>query len=169
MSKFSEKVIPTLDDVIQRGNLDDTPVGDLSVLEDDLEDDLDKLFINDDAEQDSKYIAEIEIDESQSETQLDFDNSITDQIVAERFSTEITTDYEAAATEHPDEAEVASPSVSDEIPTFTPADNTADTAEKKIVIGELVNEIALQLMPEIEWKVRTVVREILERHFPDSD
>ncbi len=35
--------------------------------------------------------------------------------------------------------------------------------------GELVNQIVTELLPEIEWKLRTKVREVLEQHFPPED
>ncbi len=36
-------------------------------------------------------------------------------------------------------------------------------------IPELANEIVRQIMPEIEWKLRTRIREILEQRLTDSD
>ena len=39
----------------------------------------------------------------------------------------------------------------------------------RIDTGELVNQIVAELLPEIEWKLRTKVREVLEQHFPPED
>ncbi len=47
-------------------------------------------------------------------------------------------------------------------PAVTPTAARIDT-------GELVNQIVAELLPEIEWKLRTKVREVLEQHFPPED
>jgi hypothetical protein len=70
-------------------------------------------------------------------------DDIADEVNAQRIEPVL------AATDEPAEA-VTTPAV------------TIDT-------GELVNQIVSELMPELEWKLRTKVREVLEQHFPPED
>lgn len=61
--------------------------------------------------------------------------------------------------------------VQDEIKLEQQADPEPVTATEhaNVDISKLVDEITTQLMPEIEWKIRTRLRDILAEHFPNSD
>ncbi len=71
----------------------------------------------------------------------------------------------AAAVEEDDiplEADDSKPAEATVEPQAAPVTPTA----AHIDTGELVNQIVAELLPEIEWKLRTKVREVLEQHFP---
>ena len=74
----------------------------------------------------------------------------------------------AAAVEEDDiplEADAPKPAEATVEPQAAPVTPTA----AHIDTGELVNQIVAELLPEIEWKLRTKVREVLEQHFPPED
>lgn len=52
------------------------------------------------------------------------------------------------------------------------SDTTAETTSinrLSLDTGEIVNQIVSELMPEIEWKLRGKIREVLEQHYPQQD
>lgn len=46
---------------------------------------------------------------------------------------------------------------------------TASTDQPSLDTSEIVNQIVSELMPEIEWKLRGKIREVLEQHYPQQD
>ncbi len=235
MSKHDDKVIPTLDDVIQPGDFDDTRIGDLNALEDDFDypqydiqnedqnesqrkastDEYDSVELGDapDFEDDSfddafgKLVVVAEpssatdgldlaiFENPDSETvQLDPDmntdldsgfdshpdhpiddselDDIAELIVAERFPPDAAEPATTGSASEPSpEPEALSPAPDKTNDAATPAATKAAATNNRaeIKISQLVDDITHQLMPEIEWKIRTRVRDILEQHFPDQE
>lgn len=234
MSKHDDKVIPTLDDVIQAGDLSDTQIGDLSALDDDFDypqndtaqtppaaDDSDPVELanatelDDDSFDDAfdKLVAEAEqaapsagdldlaiFDDAHSDsdndrdsgTDHDIDNDtiqldpylddslddslslaiddselddIAEQIVAERFPAEAA----PAVTATPKPPAPVQAAAKKPAPVPPSVEASASSTPSEIKISQLVDDITRQLMPEIEWKIRTHVRDILEQYFPDKD
>jgi len=202
MSKYDDKVIPTLDDVIRPGVLDETEIGDLSAFDDDqddthislnsnaeldddhFEDDFEKIFLDTESPQNRATPDDISIDVFEAEIDaaidkeaptksLDFNDSIADFIVAERFPEKEATKNTSASTaaKPPPARQKASPAKAANKPVkqATPAPVQSPAAATEITISKVVDEITRKLMPEIEWKIRTLVRDSLEQHFADKD
>jgi hypothetical protein len=206
MSKYDDKVIPTLDDVIRHGVLDDTQIGDLSALEDDFDDafddaafadanikldasasldddgfeaEFDKIYLASEVQQDTANdeisidLFEAEVAQAAPAASLDFNDSIADLIVAESFPPTDRFELDSAPAEparkttasQPAPAKAPSKAVTKAKP--APA-ATATPARAEIEISKVVDEITRKLMPEIEWKIRTLVRDSLEHHFNDK-
>jgi hypothetical protein len=171
----------------------DTSDSDIDSHNDDsFEDEFDNIALDPDVEQaDTEpdeikielFDSEIEADSNLSANSEDFDQSITDIIVAERFPANESeppaetpvpevqeipaTDQDQSVSSNATETvetqttETAAPEVALS-PDTTPAINT------EIMISEIVDEITHQLLPEIEWKIRTRVRDILDQRLTDD-
>ena len=163
--------------------------------DDSFEDEFDNIALDsDDAQEAETESDEITVDlfASEIETEIypsadseDFDQSITDMIVAERFPPEESIQPEQTPTpavnEIPDvdqgpstsndsaaETVNAQPTATTE-PVATLSPDTAPAIKTEILISEIVDEITRQLLPEIEWKIRTRVRDILEQRLTDEN
>jgi hypothetical protein len=129
------------------------------------------------------FDSEIKADENQSADSVDFDQSITDIIVAERFPAresvppEETPTPEAQEISATDQYQSVSSSAAETVETQTEETVAPEAARSpemtpaiktEILISEIVDEITHQLLPEIEWKIRTRVRDILEQRLSDK-
>ncbi len=129
------------------------------------------------------FDSEMETGNEASADSEDFDQSITDIIVAERFpEKEIAAPAETPApaventtvTDQPQPASSADQTVKTQttktaIPEATLSPDTSPTIKNEVLISEIVDEITHQLLPEIEWKIRTRVRDILEQRLANKD
>lgn len=114
----------------------------------------DELWLSDWQEDTSTRPVAGQLDES-GETELDILHSqaeieISDEETAALITAAVDEDDTPPQTDHASGGRTAAPLA---------AVNT----------GELVNQIVRELMPEIEWKLRTRIREVLEQHFPPED
>ena len=129
------------------------------------------------------FDSEIEADSKPSADSEDFDQSITDIIVAERFpaqesvAPEETPAPEVQEIPATDQYQPASSSAAETIETHAEETAVPEAAlspemspaiKTEILISEIVDEITHQLLPEIEWKIRTRVRDILEQRLSDD-
>ena len=174
------------DDAIALGTSD----GD-SHDDDGFEDAFDSIALSPDGEQGDTDLDEVKIDLFDSEMEADsdasansedLDQSITDIIVAERFpekenaapaETPATAVEKTPVTDRTQPASGANQTVKTQttktaMPEATLSPGTTPTIKTEILISEIVDEITHQLLPEIEWKIRTRVRDILEQHLSDK-
>ena len=184
MNKKDEKVIPTLDDIIQTGVSDTTQIGDLSSFDDGNYDaEFEEIYLTRSMQQQSATTSTAPRDvsntkrsdkrQSKDSSAFSDHNAIADQIVAERFPDVAAQPRQntqpaptAAAPQTSQNSKLQTPPVKKS--PAAPAKKPAPVTPANIDINTLVDEITAQLLPEIEWKIRTRVRDILEQYFPDK-
>ena len=152
MSDDNSKQIPTLEDVVKVGasfKNDDQP-GNANTT--------DSLWISDWQEEvmQSAVTAGTGIKDQQQDT------PITDQEQSEIIAAVVAdeTRDDSRSNRHND-------ITSQHIDPVSPANSKTTSAG--INTSELANQIVSELMPEIEWKLRTKIREVLDQRFPPED
>lgn len=103
-------------------------------------------------------------------------DDIADQIVAERFPAE--SDFALESTPPAPVRKTKAKTSPAAVKTQTQevkkqaakvSAKPAPVVKAELEISQIVDDITRQLMPEIEWKIRTRLRDMLEEHFPDRD